>query len=430
MRFDLYAALFSLVALLSIRRWQRGIWPRGRLLALGAAFAAFASKESAVALLPLVFLLSEGSGWQRCRTACPFVAAWLGYLGWRVLVAQTWLGGYFWLEWSWRDLFHPASYASAAVTMARLTWGRPEVLTGLFPGLLTVPRLGLLAGLAFLSTLATLIPAASVLALGLHYFYFSLAIFVLALATGLAGMERWWGAARIVSVLCLLAITWAGHRGIQPLLGAEVRLAEEERAAATSLARQPPPSAGRTDYFVIDSFFPDTYLPRAAGLLTGTLQESWHVLARSAALASPGLVGKAAEGAARIFTYDGVGWRNTTSDTARAIQEGLAGPKPPAPTLDVTADGYRVTVRLAAGTHRGPFRLYFNRTGETGVYAGFVDLPDPRATFSAPGGIYALTATALTPGGESAQAREVRLTVPVRVPGDASGVPPPRRGRS
>src|ERR1700675_3272619 len=56
MRYDLYATLLVFVSLWALQRWRREAWTPGRVVALVAAFGAFASKESAVVLLPLVFL--------------------------------------------------------------------------------------------------------------------------------------------------------------------------------------------------------------------------------------------------------------------------------------------------------------------------------------------------------------------------------------
>ena len=115
-----------------------------------------------------------------------------------------------------------------------------------------------------------------------------------------------------------------------------------------------------SDYFLSEGAF---YVSIMTALLTGTPSENWRVLDPNSALLSHGLMAKVEAGAARIFRYDGAGWKDTTTDTVAAIRDSLAKRMAPAPTLNVTAHGYRVTVRIAAGTtHRGPFKLYFNRT--------------------------------------------------------------------
>jgi hypothetical protein len=176
------------------------------------------------------------------------------------------------------------------------------------------------------------------------------------------------------------------------------------------LARLTPPLAGVTDYFLSDGAF---YVSIITALLTGTPWENWRVLEQHPALLSHGLVAKVAAEKARIFRYDGGAWKDTTTETVNAIRDNLARGTAPAPTLNVTAHSYRVTVRIAAGTsHRGPFRLYFNRRGESGIYEGFIRILAPEAQFSVPRGTYTLTATYETPNGESLPASEVRLIVP------------------
>ena len=408
-RYDLYTTLFVLIALAALLRWHRGAWPVWHVLALGAAFGAFASKESAVVLLPLVFLFSPGGLLRRLRAVWPFAAVWLLYVAWRLLVVQG-IGGYVWLDWSWRDLFNPVNYFMVATAMIRAAWGSPWVLGALVLGVVVSPKRGALTSLAFVASLALVIPLRSLESdLRLYAYYLPLAIFLIGVGTTMAALERWRGG-RVVALLCLLALTWQGLQRVQPTLAAEARMGEPTRAAATSLARLSPPPAGVTDYFLSEGAF---YVSIMTALLTGTPAQSWRVLDPHPALLSHALVGKVEAEAARIFRYDGAAWKDTTTDTVNAIRDSLAKRTAPAPTLNVTAHSYRVTVRIAAGTtHRGPFRLYFNRTGESGIYEGFMWILTPEVRFSAPRGSYTLTATYETPNGESLPASEVRLTIP------------------
>jgi len=243
----------------------------------------------------------------------------------------------------------------------------------------------------------------------LYVYYLALVTFFIGLSTTMTALERW-KVGRAVSVLCLLALAWQGFQGIQPTLAAEARLGEPTRAAATSLARLSPPLAGVTDYFLSEGAF---YVSIITALLTGTPPENWRVLEPNPALLSHALVAKGEAKAARIFRYDGASWKEATTDTVNAIRDSLAKRMAPAPTLNVTMHGYRVTVRIAAGTtHRGPFKLYFNRRGESGIYEGFIWILTPEARFSVPRGSYTLTATYETPTGESLPSSEVRLIVP------------------
>jgi hypothetical protein len=409
-RYDLYATLLVLIALLALRRWRRGARPVWHALALGAAFGAFASKDSAVVLLPLVFLFSPGGVPERLRAMWPFAAVGLLYVGWRLLVVQG-IGGYVWLDWSWHDLFNPATYLKMATVMIRAAWGSPWPLGALVLGVLASPKRSLLTSLAFLAALAPVIPLRSLGSsdLRLYVYYLPLVTFLIALGTTMTALERRKGG-RVVSLLCLLVLTWQGFQGIQPTLATEARLGEPTRAAATSLARLSPPVAGVSDYFLRDGAF---YVSIMTALLTGTPSENWRVLDPNSSLLSHGLVAKVEAGAARIFRYDGAGWQDTTTDTVAAIRDSLAKRMAPAPSLKVTVHGYRVTVRIAAGTtHRGPFKLYFNRRGESGIYEGFILTLTPVTRFSVPRGSYTLTATYETPNGESLPASEVRLLVP------------------
>jgi hypothetical protein len=412
-RYDLYATLLVLIALLALRRWRRGAGPVWHALALGAAFGAFASKDSAVVLLPLVFLFSPGGLPARFRAVWPFAAVALLYGAWRLLVVQG-IGGYVWLDWSWHDLFNPANYFKMATAMGRAAWGSPWPLGALLVGVLASPKSGSLTSLAFFASLAPVIPLRSLGSADLRWYvyYLPLVIFFIGLGTTMTALERWKGG-RVVSLFCLLALTWQGFQGIQPTLTVEARLGEPTRVAATSLARLSPPLAGVSDYFLSEGAF---YVRIMTALITGTSWENWRVLEPNTALLSHGLVAKVEAGAARIFRYDGAVWKDTTTDTVTAIRDGLAKRMAPAPTLNVTTHGYRVTVRIAAGTtHRGPFKLYFNRSAESGIYEGFIWILTPVARFSVPRGSYTLTATYETPKGESLPAAEVRL----RVPGDA-----------
>jgi hypothetical protein len=110
-----------------------------------------------------------------------------------------------------------------------------------------------------------------------------------------------------------------------------------------------------------------------------------------------------------------VTWKDTTLETVTAIRAALAVRRAPPPTLTMTPHGYRVSVRVEAGTQRGPYRLYFNRGGESGIYEGFIWV-FPEAAFSIPGGRYVVTATYMTPQGESLRAEEVHATIPARAP--------------
>jgi hypothetical protein len=128
MRYDLYATLLVLVSLLAFCKWQRGTWASGRTVALGAALAAFASKESAVVLLPLLVLVSGGGLRRRLRATWPFAAALCVYVGWRFVVLQG-PGGYPWVSWSWQDVLRPDRYVAAAMAVARDGW----------PGMSSIP---------------------------------------------------------------------------------------------------------------------------------------------------------------------------------------------------------------------------------------------------------------------------------------------------
>jgi hypothetical protein len=160
------------------------------------------------------------------------------------------------------------------------------------------PRQGLLTSAAFFATLAPLILPGNYVA-SLHYFYLPLAIFLLALGTGLAAGGRR-KAVRFIALVCLLGLTWQGFRGVPALLATEARLAPEKLAEATSLTHLPQPPAGVTYYFLHEGFLEYSYLRILAALLTNTTKETWHVLNPEAALNSPGLAEKAEAGAARI----------------------------------------------------------------------------------------------------------------------------------
>ena len=417
MRYDLYATLLVLISLLALCRWQRRVWPSGRTLALGAAFAAFASKESAVVQLPLLFLLSDGGLMRRLRALWPFVASFGLYVGWRILVIKG-LGGYPWLSGSWEDVFRPDRYMVAAVTMARDGWGTSWVLAALLAvllaGLLARPTRAVVAMLAFLSTLApwTLFPRFDELVPTSHYLYLPLAVFSLSLGAGCAGLERW-RPGRVIAPLCLLGLTWQGFEGIRPLCERETRTGQKAQAIVASLTRLPRPPGGPSHYFLFDG----SGLAQLMALISNTRQEAWNIVHPAAARVSPGLAAKADAGAARIFSYDGTAWTDTTRDTVEAIRANLAAPKDPPPTVTLTADGYRLHVRLAAApTISGRLlRLYYGPVTDPEIYHGLLHIAAARTTLSVPPGTYAVTSTLVAADARaSAPAPRVHLTIPAR----------------
>jgi hypothetical protein len=412
MRYDLYAALFVVSALWAFLRWETGPSTRGRGLAVGLVFAAFASKESALALLPMLLLLARGGGLRRLQAGWPFGAACIVYLIWRTLLIKG-QGGYFWIDWSWHDFFHPGHYLHLGISMAALAWNLPWVLSALPLAIVLRPWLGLCTVLAFLSTLAPVIPLHKGVASTPYILYLPLLAFMLPLATGLTGLARWkWG--NLVCLICILVLIWQGVQGIKPVLEREARLGEEYvQAAAAAIRLTQSQATDTTDsYFLHEDCWALAHL---LALRTHTPRQAWRVLHPGAAPISAGLVKKAKTGEAQIFTYREKTWQDTTIETLQAIRARLAASQGPPPTLTAAVDGYRVGVELREQRPHEPFQryLYIGPQEEPGIYYAVTPFFSQEVSFAIWPGTYALTAiyTSLQ-GWESPPAIEVRVTIP------------------
>jgi hypothetical protein len=412
MRYDLYAALFVVSALWVFLRWETGTSSRGRGLAVGLALAAFASKDSALALLPMLLLLARGQGLKRLQAVWPFGAACVAYLIWRVLLIKG-PGGYFWLDWSWHDFFRPGHYLHMGISLAELAWNMRWGLLALPLAIILNPSLGLCTGLAFFSTLVPLIPLQKGGASAPHVYYLPLLAFMLPLTTGLTGLTRWkWG--NPACLMCILALIWQGVQGIKLVVEREAKLGEEQvQAAAAAIRLTQSQATDATDCYLLHEEF--WTLAHLLALRTNTPREAWRILHPRAALISAGLVKKATAGEARIFSYREKTWQDTTLETLHAIQAKLAASQGPPPTLTVAVEGYRVRMQLHGQLSHESFQrsLYIGLQEEPGIYSWVTPFFSQEVSFAMWPGTYGLTAryTSLQ-GGESPPASEVLVTIP------------------